>query len=81
MVQRMVLAEGGVLLVAGLVVGVAGAFLTTRFIQGLLFGVAPDDPITVIGVSTVMALVGLAACWIPAQRAARIDPQTAMRRK
>lgn len=81
MIQRMVLGEGGVLLITGLVVGVAGAILTTRLIQDLLFGVAPRDPITVFGVSAVMAVVGLAACWIPARRAAQIDPQMAMRRK
>jgi len=81
MVQRMVLSEGGVLLVVGLVLGVVGAIFTTQLIQGLLFGVAPDDPFTVIGVSAMMALVGVAACWIPARRAARIDPQAAMRSK
>ena len=81
MVQRMVLSEGGVLLIVGLVLGVVGAIFTTRLIQGLLFGVAPDDPLTVVGVSAVMALVGVAACWVPARRAARIDPQAAMRRK
>ena len=77
----MVLAEGGVLVAAGLLLGVAGAYLTTRFIQQLLFSVAPDDPVTVIGVSALMAMVGLTACWIPARRASRIDPQTAIRRK
>ena len=81
MVQRMVLAEGGVLLVAGLLVGVVGTILTTRLIQGLLFGVAPDDPVTIIGVAVLMASIGIAACWIPARRAARIDPAMAMRRK
>ena len=81
MVQRMVLAEGGVLLVAGLLLGVLGAILTTRLIQGLLFGVAPDDPVTIIGVSALMAAIGVAACWIPARRAARIDPALAMRGK
>jgi predicted permease len=81
MVQRMVLGEGGVLLVAGLVLGVAGAILTTRLIQGLLYGVAPDDPVTIIGVSGLMAAIGVAACWVPARRAARIDPAMAMRRK
>jgi ABC-type antimicrobial peptide transport system permease subunit len=81
MVQRMVLGEGGVLLVAGLVLGVAGAILTTRLIQGLLYGVAPDDPVTIIGVSALMAAIGVAACWVPARRAARIDPAMAMRRK
>jgi len=81
MVQRMVLAEGGVLLIAGLVVGVAGAILTTRLIQGLLFGVTPHDPVTIVSVSALMAAIGVAACWIPARRAARIDPATAMRGK
>jgi putative ABC transport system permease protein len=80
-VQRMVLGEGGVLLVAGLVLGVVGAVATTRLIQGLLYGVAPDDPGTITGVSAVMAFIGLVACWIPARRAARIDPAVTMRRK
>ena len=81
MIQRMVLSEGGVLLVAGLVLGVVGAILTTRLIQGLLFGVAPDDPVTVIGVSALMGSIGVAACWIPARRAAKIDPALTMRGK
>jgi ABC-type antimicrobial peptide transport system permease subunit len=47
--------------------------------QGLLFGVQPRDPATLVGVSAVMALVGILACWIPAVRAARIDPAVALR--
>jgi ABC-type lipoprotein release transport system permease subunit len=70
-----------VLLAAGLLLGVAGAIFTTRLIQGLLYGVAPDDPVTVIGVSALMALVGIAACWIPARRAAKIEPALTMRSK
>jgi putative ABC transport system permease protein len=50
-VQRMVLREGGVLLVIGLVVGVIGSLLATRLIQGLLFGVAPNDPVTLASVA------------------------------
>lgn len=79
MVQRMVLAEGGVLLVAGLVLGIVGAMATTRLIQELLFGVAPHDPLTMLGVSALMAVVGIAACWIPARRAAQINPLKAIR--
>jgi putative ABC transport system permease protein len=79
MVQRMVLAEGGLLLAAGLLLGVVGAIGTARLIQGLLYEVAPDDPATMMSVSAVMALVGIAACWIPARRAARINPLKAIR--
>ncbi|MGH7717861.1 MAG: FtsX-like permease family protein, partial [Gemmatimonadaceae bacterium] len=78
-VQRMVLMEGGVLLAVGLVLGVGGALFATRLIRGLLFGVAPHDPVTLAGVTVMMAVVGLAACWLPALRAARIDPVTAIR--
>jgi ABC-type antimicrobial peptide transport system permease subunit len=78
-VQRMILREGGVLLAIGLVLGVGGAFFAARGIRGLLFGVAPDDPLTLIGVAVVMAAIGIVACWIPARRAARIDPAITMR--
>ena len=78
-VQRMILGEGGTLLIAGLVLGLAGALLATRVIRGLLFGVTPGDPATFVGVSIAMAAIGLAACWIPALRAARIDPAITMR--
>jgi putative ABC transport system permease protein len=78
-VQRMILSEGGVLLAIGLVLGVAGAFFAARLIQGLLFGVAPYDPATFIGVAAMMAAIGIGACWLPARRAARIDPAITMR--
>ena len=79
--QRMVLAEGGILLVYGLFLGVAGALIGTRLIQGLLFGVAPNDPLTLVTVAVMMVLVGVAACWLPALRAAKIDPAVAIRRQ
>lgn len=78
-VQRMVLREGGVLLAAGLALGLIGAYFATGVIRGLLFGVPPHDPATFIGVAVMTAVIGLAACWIPARRAARIDPAIAMR--
>ena len=78
-VQRMILKEGSVLLAIGLVLGVVGAFVAARVIRGLLFDVAPHDPITFIGVSLMMAAIGIVACWIPARRAARIDPVITMR--
>ena len=78
-VQRMILGEGGVLLATGLVLGVAGAYFAARAIRGLLFGVEPHDPVTLAAVAATMAAIGLVACWIPALRAARIDPAITMR--
>ncbi|MGH7502887.1 MAG: ADOP family duplicated permease [Longimicrobiales bacterium] len=78
-VQRMILGEGGVLLAIGLVFGLALAILAARVIQGLLFGIEPHDPATFVGVALLMAGIGIAACWIPAVRAARIDPAITMR--
>lgn len=78
-VHRMVLTEGGVLLAAGLVIGVVGSLVATRLIQGLLYGVPPHDPVTLAAVAGLMTVVGILACWIPALRAARIDPALAMK--
>jgi putative ABC transport system permease protein len=78
-VQRMVISEGGLLVLLGLGVGVIGALSLSRLMQGLLFGVAPHDPVTLAAVSAIMAAVGIIACWVPALRAARIDPAVALR--
>ncbi|MES2305764.1 MAG: ABC transporter permease [Gemmatimonadota bacterium] len=78
-VQRMVISEGGVLVAIGLVLGLVGAVLLSRLMQGLLFGVAPYDPVTLMAVVAVMATVGIVACWVPALRASRIDPGVALR--
>jgi ABC-type antimicrobial peptide transport system permease subunit len=78
-VQRMILREGGVLVVLGLVLGVTGAFFAARVIQGLLFGISPNDPATFLVVAALMAAIGITACWIPAARAARVDPAITMR--
>ncbi|HEX8691192.1 MAG TPA: ABC transporter permease [Longimicrobium sp.] len=78
-VQRMILGEGGVLLAVGLVVGVTLALFAAGVIRGLLFGVEPNDPATFAGVAVLMAAIGVGACWVPARRAARIDPAITMR--
>src|SRR5262249_46019143 len=72
-IQRMILAEGGTLVLVGLVAGGALALAAANAIRGLLFGIAPHDPTTFAGVAALMAGIGLTACWIPAVRAARID--------
>jgi putative ABC transport system permease protein len=61
-VQRTILGEGGTLLSIGLVLGVIGAFAATTVIRGLLYGVEPHDPATLVGVAVVMAATGVIAC-------------------
>lgn len=78
-VQRMFVSEGGLLVMIGLVVGIGGAVALSRLIRGLLFGVDPTDPVTLAAVLVTMAAVGLTACWIPALRAAKVDPGIALR--
>ncbi|MEX0907944.1 MAG: FtsX-like permease family protein, partial [Gemmatimonadota bacterium] len=78
-VQRMILSEGGLLVALGLAAGIIGALTLARLIRGLLFDVAPHDPATLGSVAALMAVVGIAACWVPAIRASRIDPGVALR--
>jgi predicted permease len=78
-VQGMILTEGAALVGLGLLLGIAGAFVAARVTRGLLFAVTPHDPVTFIAVALLMTGVGFLACWIPALRAARIDPAIAMR--
>ena len=78
-VRRMVLGEGGVLLGIGLVVGIGGAVLASRLMRRLLFGVAPHDPVTIGAVALGLLTVGILACWLPAARAARVQPAVALK--
>jgi putative ABC transport system permease protein len=78
-VLRLVLGDGAKLALAGIVIGVAGAIALTRVMTSLLFEVTPTDPATFAAVAILLAIVALAACWIPAWRATRIDPMVALR--
>lgn len=78
-ILSLVLRKGAVLTLIGVVVGLVASFALTRFMQNLLFGVRALDPVTFTIVAFVITAVALAACAIPARRAARVDPLVALR--
>jgi putative ABC transport system permease protein len=75
----LVIGQGMRPVIVGIAAGLAGAFGLTRFMKRLLFGVAPVDALTFTIVVLIVAAVGVLACWIPARRATRVDPLTALR--
>ena len=78
-VVGIVLGRGLAVTAIGLVVGVAGAFATTRLLADMLFGVGPMDPLVLAAVAVVLAAVAVAACYLPARRASRLAPTEALR--
>ncbi len=78
-VLKLVLRQGMTLALIGEAIGLVGAFVLTRLIRGLLFGVTPNDAMTFVVVGGVLAVVALLACYLPARRATKVDPLVALR--
>jgi ABC-type antimicrobial peptide transport system permease subunit len=78
-VQWLVLREVGALLVAGLTLGLAMTLAGTRLVQSMLYGLTPNDPVTLTGACLLLLMVAAIAGWIPARRAARVDPMASLR--
>ena len=78
-VLRLILADGLRLVITGVVVGIVAAHLLTRLLESMVYGVSPRDPLVFVLVSLVMIAVSLLACYVPARRASRVDPITALR--
>jgi putative ABC transport system permease protein len=78
-VLRLVLGQSLGMLLIGIVIGLAGAFALTRLMRTLLFEITATDPLTYISVIGLLTVVALLACYIPARRAAKVDPLIALR--
>ncbi len=78
-VRRMVIWQGVTLALMGIVVGLAAALVTTRALQNLLFGVSSRDPLTFVGAPLILAVIAVAASYLPARRATRVSPLEALR--
>ena len=71
----LVLSQASRPLLVGIAIGAAAALASATLASSLVYGVAPTDPLTFIAVAAAIVAVGLAACWLPARRAARLDPR------
>jgi len=78
-VLRLVLGQGLIMILIGLTLGLGGSLLLTRYLANLLFGVSPTDPFTIISGAALLVIAALAACYVPARKAARVDPVIALR--
>jgi len=78
-VLRFIVGQGIALSAAGAILGISGALGVTRYLRSLLYGVRPFDPLTFLSVALLLGFVALAACYIPARRASRVDPMVALR--
>lgn len=77
-VLRLIVGEGIKLTATGIAIGIAGALALTRLLSSFLYGVSPSDPLTFLAVSMTLIVVALAACYVPARRATKVDPMVAL---
>jgi putative ABC transport system permease protein len=80
-VQMQVIAQGMRLVLIGVLIGVPISMAVSRVMKSMLFGLSARDPATYVGAVTLLVIAGLMACWMPARRAARVDPMIALRRE
>jgi ABC-type antimicrobial peptide transport system permease subunit len=78
-IARLILCQGLKPAIAGIVLGLGGSLASTRLVQTMLYDVNPSDPIVLAGVVVLLVMIALVACFVPAWRATRIDPFTALR--
>ena len=78
-VLKLVVGQGIVLAISGAMVGIAVALGLTRYLKSMLYDIHANDPVTIVGVAILLALVAVVACYIPARRATRVDPMVALR--
>jgi ABC-type antimicrobial peptide transport system permease subunit len=78
-VVRLMMGRGAMLIGGGIVLGLVGAFAFTRWLESMLYGVTTHDPLTFATIPFVLVVVALIATWLPARRASRLDPVTALR--
>jgi putative ABC transport system permease protein len=75
----MIVKQGAVVVLVGIAIGSIASLILTRLLKAQLFGVTSTDPLTFVTIGILLAFVALLASWIPARRAARVDPLTALR--
>ncbi len=78
-VLRLVVGQGIVLAITGALVGIGVALAVTRYLKSMLYDIHANDPATIAGVAILLTLVAVAACYVPARRAMRVDPMVALR--
>ena len=78
-VSAQIVGQGGVVAVVGVAIGLGAAYVGSRLMESLIYGVSARDPVIFAGTTAMLVVVALVACWLPARRAARLSPLEALR--